>query len=588
MSGVTTTIFLPYTLTLRAPAIAGALSGDPNTAATQPFIPGGTIRGVVAARLIAEGATVEGEVFRDLVLTGAVRYLNAYPEIDGRRAMPTPQSWRSEKAQLHRVWDLAPFDGRVTEDDDPEDFPERWPGEPLVSVGVPFTTPSCTGGARSVAAPRIDARLHQQRDRVKGRPWTEQLDGREVPQGAIFAYEYLEPGQVFRGLVQVHLRAATPADVGRLGELQERYAERVRALLDARSILVGRSRRAGYGGDAQIRFDTTAADAEYVDVSGALTGALEPGQRFRMLLVSSYVGRDPATGQLDPGALTHELRQRGLEVAVERRCWSFETVGSFNKKWRLEVPQATAVSPGSVVVLRAMKPLPLVLLRRIEAEGLGERRIEGFGRVSFLRHDEELSPFTVRRDEDVRGSPEPAEADRAIDGPTADQLAFVERRIVLGAARREVDRVAADIVRRAKRLPTTSLLGRIRTLLRPVRDEHAARRALSHLRTWCNDGGDNALKPEARKKLRVCRIGNSTLLDWLRAFAESDGDSSMWCRLVETAGAPATLSSLAQRHHLTSTDAAEEVLDSHVAELAVHLIDGVLAGMARQNRGTQP
>jgi CRISPR-associated protein Csx10 len=598
VSGVSTTAFLPYTLTLRAPAIATAPSGDPNSAATQPFIPGGAIRGAVAARLLAEGEPAEGELFRNLVLTGAVRYLHAYPEIGGRRAIPAPQSWRSEKARPDRVRDLAAFGGRVTEEDDPEDFVALWPDETLASVAASFTAPSSTGGARSVATPRIDAHLHQQRDRVKGRPWTEQVDGQEVPQGAIFAYEYLEPGQVFRGLVQVHLDAASPADADRMSELREEYVGRIRALLDGRSILLGRSRRAGYGGDAEIRFDTTAMDAEHVDVSAALTADLEHEQRFRMLLVSAYVGRNPATGQLDPDALAHELRQRGLKVAVERRCWAFETVGSFNKKWRLEVPQATAVCSGSVLVLRAKKPIPLALLRSIEREGLGERRIEGCGRVLFLRHedvlpergdgwrDEEAGAFTIRHDDGIgrRGT---AEADQAVDGPAADQLAFVERRIVLSAARRELDRVAADIVGGACRLPTTSLLGRIRTLFRTVRDEQSARRALGDLGIWCDDGGENALKPEVRKKLQACRTGSSTLLAWLRALAEPEGTDGAWRRLLEAAGSPTTLSGLAQRHHLTTANAAEEVLDSHAAELTVHLIDGVLAGMARRNRGAQ-
>lgn len=585
MSGATTTIFLPYTLTLRAPAIATALSGDPNSAATQPFIPGGAIRGAVAARLLAEGEPAHSEVFRTLILTGAVRYLHAYPEIAGRRTIPASQSWRSEKVHPERVQDLVAFDGRVTEDDDPEDLADLWPDETLVSLGAPFAAPSSAAGARSVAAPRIDARLHQQRDRVKGRPWTEQVGGQDVPQGAIFAYEFLEPGQVFRGLVQIHLGAATPADADRLGEARERYTQRIRLLLDGRSILVGRSRRAGYGGDAEIRFDAADTDAEYGDVSAALIGDLELGQRFRMLLVSAYVGRHPATGQLDPAAVAHELRQRGLKAAIDRRCWSFETVGSFNKKWRLEVPQATAASAGSVFVLTAEKPVPLTFLRSIEREGLGERRVEGFGRVLFLRHDEEARSFAVRHEENEFGRKVPAEADRAMDRPVADQVAFVECRIVLSAAQRELDRAAADLAGRASRLPTSSLLGRIRTLFRAVHDEPTARQALGDLRTWCDDQGVNALKLEARKKLMACRTGGATLLEWFGALVGPAGEDGTWHRLVEAAGSPTTLSALAQRNHLTTSNAAEETLVSHASELTVHLIDGVLARMARRNRG---
>src|SRR5690606_8494300 len=95
---------------------------------------------------------------------------------------------------------------------------------------------SASGGARRPAAPPIGSRFHQQRDRIKGRPWK---DRAEQPHGALFAYEYLEAEQVFRGVVQVMPRAR--ADI-----------ERIKELLGAGPILVGRSRRAGYGGEADV------------------------------------------------------------------------------------------------------------------------------------------------------------------------------------------------------------------------------------------------------------------------------------------------------------------------------------------------
>ncbi|RAL20662.1 hypothetical protein DL240_15200 [Lujinxingia litoralis] len=587
MSGDTTTIFLPYTLTLRAPAITTALSGDPNRAVTQPFIPGSVIRGAVAARLLAEGETANSDVFRDFVLTGAVRYLHAYPELNGQRAMLVPQSWCSVKSSLESVRDLAAFDGRVTEDCDAEDLADHWPDETLVSLGVPFTTPLTSSGARTVAAPRIDARLHQQRDRIRGRPWTDKVDGREVPRGAIFSYEYLEPEQVFRGLVQVHLHATQSADAHRIGELRDDYVQRLRALLDGKPILVGRARRAGYGGDAELQFNASFMDAEQGNIAGGLTADLESGTCFRLLLASAYVGRHPVTGQLDPTALVHELHQRGLDVVIERRYWSFETVGSFNRKWRLEVPQALAASAGSVFVLRAKGAVPVTVLRRIEREGLGERRVEGFGRVMFLCHEEDTKSLVVCYDASGLGTNHAADAAQAMDPSAADQLAFLERRIVRSAAKRELDRVAADIAGRASSLPTTSLLGRIRTLFRVVCDEATARQALVHLCTWCGEEGDYALKPEARKKLQNCLCEGGTLLTWFRALTEFDHDKREWSRLVEAAGtpAPAALCSLTQRHCLTTPDAAKVILDDHAAELTVYLIDGVLAAMARRNRG---
>ena len=89
--------YLFYRLTLQSPLIVTSRQGDPNSAATQLFIPGSSIRGVVAGRLLNAGTGPESEEFRRLVLSGEVRYLNAYLEIEGERSLPVPLSWRVRK-----------------------------------------------------------------------------------------------------------------------------------------------------------------------------------------------------------------------------------------------------------------------------------------------------------------------------------------------------------------------------------------------------------------------------------------------------------------------------------------------------------
>lgn len=563
--------FLPYTLTLRSPAIVTALAGDPNSAATQPFIPGGAIRGAVAARLLADGVDGGSTIFRDIVLSGAVRYLHAYPQIQGARALPAPLSWKSQKDDLDRARDLAAFSGRATEQNDIGGLANLWPVESLVSIGAPFVAASASAGKRDVAVPQVNARLHQQRDRVKGRPWLDQKNGQEVPQGAIFAYEYLEPEQVFRGVIQV-----MPEATAHIEDIKKRLV---------RPILVGRSRRAGYGGDAELTF-AQEAKREYEDVSGSLTRDLGADECFRMMLVSAYIGRHPATGQIDPAALEHELRKR-LGVTVERCCWAFETVGSFNRKWRLEVPQAWAVAAGSVLVLRTDKSILRSTLQEVEREGLGERRVEGFGRVLFAEHSEDIDHLILisRDSKEARGQRATVTPSEDLQDSVREQLDFLEQRIILSAARSEVDWLAADIARKTVKIPTNSLLGRIRTIFRAVHDETTARRALEKLGIWCSDSDINALKPEARRKLRNCRIGDGDFLRWLNALPDGESSDDEWGRLMRVVSNASTLTGLASNHYLTATTAAAAILHRHSAVLRVHLIDAVLATLARRNRG---
>ncbi len=567
MTAPTEPTYLCCTLRLRSPVIASTLAAGPNIAATQAFIPGSAIRGALAARLLANGSTGDSVEFRTLILSGAVRYLHAYPEIGGARGLPAPASWKSEKEYPDRAYDLAGFSGQITEQVDAEDFDKFWPEESLVSVGAPFTAATASAGARAIATPRTNARLHQQRDRVKGRPWLDKSNGQETPQGAIFAYEYLEAEQVFRGSIQVSSSA-------------KEQIERIKALL-SQPILIGRSRRAGYGGDAELAFSADAT-REYESVSGDISRALKAGEDFRVMLASAYIGRHPSTGQIDPMAIDHELGER-LGAAVERRQWSFETIGSFNQKWRLEVAQVPAVVAGAVLVLKAIRAISLDNLREVEHQGFGERRVEGFGRVLFLEHSEDRQRIQLNRNDERRVVQQRARASNTQESGS-NQLEFLEERIVLAAARAELDRLAADLAKDAKKPPTNSLLGRLRTVFRSVHDEATARNALGTLATWCNSTGRDALKDSARNKLETCRLPQSQLLQWLTGLSSNDSRSDQWKRLVAAVNDASTLTGLAQGHHLMASSSAERILQEHAALLSIQLIDAVLAALARRNR----
>lgn len=558
--------YLRFDLTLRSPAIVTTLSGDPNSAATQRFIPGSAIRGAVAARLLAAGEDGNGELFRRLILSGEVRYLHAYPKIGGSRSLPIPLSWKSPKDDQRVVNDLASFDGDLSKETDFEDYRDVWPESALVSPSGAFVSKTVTSGTRTLDALRVGARVHQQRDRVKGRPWK---DGQENPHGAIFAYEYLEEGQTFTGMIHV-----TDAAVGDVDRIKELLSE---------PILLGRSRRSGYGGDAAIS-GFARVERELAGASGLVSADLSAGSLFRVLLISAYVGRHPLTGQNDPKAIEQELIE-ALEATAElvRRRWAFETVGGFNRKWGLETPQALAVRGGSVLVMRATQDISLDTLLAIENRGLGERRVEGLGRVAFLTHSDEQKGVRVEA-----GESGPRRPKGTVANPQSPHIEFLESRLILSAARAELDRVARlDLVKAARGLPTNSLLSRLRAPLRGARDDEAASQCLQTLATWCGDER-NALEANAQDKLKACIFvlggREQSLLGWLKSVASAKKGDAGWKTLLTATGNQASVTALASRHHLTTVEAAQAILDANAAMLRVYLIDAVLAAMARKNR----
>jgi CRISPR-associated protein Csx10 len=548
--------YIPYTLTLESPAIVSAPGGDPNSSKTLPFIPGSALRGAVAAALGDPGGVAARQAeFNDLVLNGTVRYLNAYPALEERRSLPLPVSFYREKdAPNNHGWidviDLSAYEGTSAVD---EDLGEVWPDRQLAAIGERFVT--VRGSSPTLVTPLISARTHHQRDRRKGRPWKD-ASGRS--HGAVFTFEFLDAGQSFEGLIQVW------GNDDRIHRLEERVKELLRG-----TVLVGRSRRAGYGGKAAIIWK----DSRTRETGGSGSDGLQPlnrdlsaGEQFRLLLTSACVVADPLTGHPDPSALEVLLQERFRDRArLVGKRWAFETVGGFNQKWRLELPQSLAASPGSIFVFEALSEIPLKDLLDTEHRGVGERREEGFGRLLFLNAP--VPRMTLFRPEAKK------KEKRTVDAQPPELALEIERRIMDTRAVRAIEQTAAAVVQSPRRLPSNSLIGRLRVpLRRPSKD------AVRTLERWLNGGNESErLKAPAMDQLAHCRVrgeeGESGLKDWLLHALKDGPVRSMLNYEV-----------LAQQSHVVSIETAKRFLEERSEEYKVRLIDAVLAGLALRNK----
>lgn len=524
------TLFVPYTLTLQAPAVLTGLDGNPDSARTLEHVPGSVVRGAIARALGDPGNDPQRLArFRELVLSGRVRYLDAYPVADGRRSLPTPVSWRREKYG-ETVHDLAAGE------------PET--AEPVVSLGAPFVT---LGAADCREVPvALSAAIHHRRSRVKGRPVENE--------GALFVYESLDAGQVFRGFLVVEGENEAEA-TGRADAVRQAAGE---------TLLLGRSRRAGYGGQALLAWGPP-RERELEGRSGLVDRDLAAGDTFRLLAVSDLIVRDPHTAALDPAAIETviETGDGSLSGRAEliRGHWQLRPVGGFNRKWGLELPQALALRAGSVLALRAREPIALGDLLAVERAGLGERRAEGFGRVAFFEAPDP-QPVVL-----------PPAAETPVEKPSKVPATVrrMERRLLEDALEARVLEVAAERLRGGPgptRLPSPSLLARLRGPLR------AGPEGLDALGTWLG-GADDALRSKARQALDGARIvgwdgKRAPLRDWLQE-ALTMVDASLGERLG--------FERLAERHHLVSRESALDTLlgEDQVRRTRWRLIDQVLA-----------
>lgn len=529
--------YLPYILRLDSSAIITAPGGEPNSSSTLSYIPGTAVRGAIA-RMLGDplGDDSRKQEFHNLVLGDVVRYLNAYPIVNGRRTLPSPVSLRLRKddpENTSEVIDLASYEW------------ERWPEDELIPVGEEFIT---IGDAQPVMYDaKISSRMHNQRDRQKGHATKDN--------GAIFTFESLDASQIFGGLIQLCSEQEDALD---------QIGNRVKELL-GEILLVGRSRRSGYGGMASIEW----RERQNNEIVGGGKEGLRPlnrdigqGDQFRLLLSSLCIVRNPATGQVDPDALVDMIVNRFCNrVEVIRKVWAFEAVGGFNRKWRLELPQTLAVSSGSVFVLKANQAISLNELHEIEHEGFGERKGEGYGRTLFL--DKPRQKISLLKFSD-------APSGSMVSGQPPEMVTKIESRIVQAQLARSIEERAAEIAGSAKDpLPKNSLIGRLRTQLRGEAHE-----AICALKLWLTGNEAAKLKRPAMEQLERCKIGNGRdLCTWI--VDAMNRDTILNLLKVDV---------VAQRFYLDSEQSVRIGVEVKSEELSVRLIDAVLADIAIQNK----
>jgi len=557
------TRYLPYRIQLNAPALLTTISPDPNSAVSSLYVPGSAIRGAVANAILHSGRPDAEQEMRLLILNGGVRYLNAYPASDSHRTLPTPLYLRGRKhaadGDTLSAPNLSAFHGRPGPEFDPVSLEDEgtWPDSELERVREPFV-------AIDAAKPRfakvaLSSRVHQQRDRTKGRAWRERHGHQEIAHGAIFTYEFLDACQQFVGLIQVD--GDSEAEAAHL-------LDRVRKRL-AGTVLLGRSRKARYGGAAAVEFPSQARKRE-LSGTGVFNRDVTKGDEILALLTAPCILRDRKTGQIDPAALLRQLPELlNDRVEIVRVRWAFELTGGFNRKWRLSLPQALAIAPGSAVLLRARQEIPKGDLLRIEHGAMGERRIEGFGRIVFLE-----PPAKVVHVYRSKPRPEPPRP----RGEPPEQVTEIERCIMQAALLRAADRRAVEMTRQT-RPPSGSLVGRLRNVMR--RDPQDA---LLTLAQWLGSDEPSALKRPAMDQLRRCRLidvdGQPTLADWLRQYASEEGHTAVLRELGAT--------DLAQRLHIVSRDSALQALENLTMAARAGLIDGVLAALRRKASAMPP
>ena len=498
----TPTHVLRYRLILKEAAVIPVADGDPNTVVTRQDIPGSHLWGAAAWHYLNQTNHTPTQAFYHAFLDGGLRFLTAYPEVDPKasneekqRLIPIPHSIRKFKKDETLV-DFVEEPPEILDEDQTKRHERRY----------------CRINSERLETQVVKTERNYHHARAKDRRKGRAL-GAEVPDGgAFFTYEAIEAEQSFQGAV-----LGSEVDLKNL----QMWLQGVNTLS------LGRSRGAQYG-EAEFKWLDKKEPLKLrnrVEWNGFAAGQTSDGADLGECLVITTLSpllTVNAHGHPEAHFPEHELETvLGLgRLTLSRSYTRTELVGGYNAHLRLPRQQWTAIAAGSVFVFDIKDVQGCINednLLKLEQDGLGLRKGEGYGRIAVnrLKLDSTKEETQLDNSEDYRIKPPeamPKKVQELLQDITKTRcLVEMQQRAMAAAAENKV-----------RNIPSNSLLRKLRLFLRL--NPAAAVESLKNL------------PKSTRDKLRECRIDTSegdTL--WLSGDAASEDAALTLYDLFETA-----------------------------------------------------
>lgn len=524
-------IALKLKLTLEEPVLATAPGGDPNANLSLPYIPGSMLRGALVGRYLENKLkTSESDEFAFWFLSGHIRFLNAYPRTEtGQRTLPVPAALVNDKSSpMPRIVNRLKSPAPVTPKSIRQMF--GW----------------LEGNVLHTFEMEDEVTVHNARDREMGRAGSQEEGG----EGSVFQYRALARNTVFEAVILVPEEPLS-------------LAAEVKALCASGSLWLGGSATANYG---RTYLEIINEENNWREVTGDLPPTITPGQTFTLVLLSDLLVRDDNGQHTDcvVKALNKLWGEGSVspQTAYRRLGW----VGGFNRKWGLPLPQEWAVLAGGSYLLKAERALTHSELETLEANGLGERVAEGFGRVAVNWNwpGECRVPETNQHQLKQEKAPPPSlqdlsEAEQKLAHKMTERLLRYQLDRAAAAA---INRIVKTVKRQGIR---NSQIARLRLRCR----EAVRQRTMEPLEQYLQKVESRAV---VREQLQRTRVDNRTLLRWVEEWVKAD-DQAIWEKLGAVKdyqiGAPT------QSRNWRGEAGLQR-------EYTLRLVDGVLARLAKQ------
>lgn len=307
-----------------------------NYTETLDHIPGSTVRGMVISWLAQNRPEWFAENKKALLGDGT-RFLGAFPIINGCATIPTPKGFYADKRE--------------------EKFYSA-----LVTGKVESSHKRANLGSFCYIT---------QDNKIKGfTPKTQSIMRiRHGDDKQVFTSTVLLPETVWEGYIQLE----NP-------EIAEYIAQAFQE-----KIWLGADRYAGYGCCEVSGLNAV----ERVDRGvGYRRGDTPPEQLYMMALSPFAMTRDGELIGIDTKWLKEKLGVHSLKIT--RCATSVVEVNGFNRTWQCAIPSVIMYDKGSIFQLECTPKPQVDKLMELENAGIGIRRSEGFGQITFIKNYKQL------------------------------------------------------------------------------------------------------------------------------------------------------------------------------------------------------
>lgn len=522
---------ITFTIELVQPMLATGLEGDPNAGVSLPYIPGSVLRGAIIGLFLQNTAQADlAKTERKLFFSDDVCFLNAYPLVEvakyesPKRSLPTPLSWHKEKDgtekggedELDRtIYDFAKTTAKAQDAKGEKQF------KGLSAKFFAFKESLGSNVIKAELKTRIA--VHTRRNPTKGRATDDD--------GDVFRYESIEAGTKFGGVIM--------SDDNNL-------STRIRGLIEDQEISVGGSRTGGYG---RARIQTVTEEKDWQELRRWSVSDIENAEFTITLLSNALIRNENGQFQAELSAETLGLTDADIELQTDKTYKKSDLVGGFNRKWGLPLPQQVSIKAGSIFTFKANHKIHKGKVEEWLNKGIGERRLDGFGRIAVNLNSHLSLTLEVRGEHELFAT--------GLVSPQGLKIGqtIVNRLLRHRFENRLIEYIGSKDIRYA---PTNSQLSRlrlsIRQILRNMTTLDEAKREL--------DAFFNNLKSTAREQFEKAGIKK-----WATSVLEkTDLFDDEAIELGDDA------------HSVTSEK------DALQFEFRLRLIDGVLAKTAKENR----